>query len=265
LGATLHDPNRFPEAIDALEAARAAFERFGDGDGQALAHWGLGRVYNSQYDMRAAARHFEEALRLSSAASPDKQSLLLADAARAKVYSGDFAAALGLAEQSLGLAEQIGDAALIARALVVVVSVKWESEDRPDRQQIELLNRAEALARSAADSRTLSRALSARAVRRLKFGHTHEGLADRNQAIEIAKQAGETTQIAFLYNAYAGDCLLVGRWEEGRHAAAAGLELDPLRLILGRVVEAQLAWMEGRHAEGPGADIFVRGRRSTAW
>src|SRR5207302_6015355 len=134
---------------------------------------------------------------------------------------------------------------LIASALVGFADA--HSADTPDRLLIELMDRAESLARAASDWRTLSRVFVHRAVYRMKIGELENGIADNRSAVEAADRSGETERLAFAYQAVGLDCAWVGAWEEGRTAARTGLALDPRKEFKGVVVApAMLAWMEGR-------------------
>src|SRR5262249_55468099 len=113
LAGELFDLNQLPEAVESYEAALATFERLGDGTGQAVGHWGLGRVHQAQYNIGASVQEFDAALDLWPPERQDGQlARLLHDAGRAKTFSADVAAAIQLAERALALAVRSGDAGL---------------------------------------------------------------------------------------------------------------------------------------------------------
>src|SRR5205085_2154178 len=114
----LFDLNHLREARAAYESALATFERLGDSMGQALVHWGLGRLHHGGYNIAEAVAHLDDALRLWPSTAPQADLVrLLADAARAAVHSGNNAHAVSLSERTLALAEQLGDPGLLAIAL----------------------------------------------------------------------------------------------------------------------------------------------------
>jgi DNA-binding CsgD family transcriptional regulator len=248
LAAELYDLNRLPDALAAFEAALATFEHSGDQAGQASAHWGLGRLHLGRYDFVAGVRHLDAALRLWP---PDRENAelarLLVDTVRAKVFSGDGLAGIPLADRAVTLAEQLGDAGLIARALVGFIEA--HSADMPERQMIQVLDRAEGLARAASDWRTLSRIYLNRAVDHINLGELENGIADNRRAVEAADRSGETERLRFAYQAGGLDSVALGAWEEGRVAARAGLALDPQGRFNGVAGTAVLAWMEGRYED----------------
>jgi DNA-binding CsgD family transcriptional regulator/tetratricopeptide (TPR) repeat protein len=247
LAGELYDLNCLPKAVAAYEAALAMFENLGDDAGQALVHWGLGRLHDSRYDMVAAVRHLDEAVRLWPTQRKDADlARLLADSARAKTFSGDSDAALQLAERGLALAEQLGDASLLARALLGLAIGHDQDKDRP---MIPLLDRAEGLARTAGDWRTLARIYGHRGSRYFSIGELEQALEDRRRAIGACEQSGEIHRLVLAYTALALDCLQVGRWDEGRAAARAGLALDPHGSLNLESVRVNLAWMEGRYED----------------
>src|SRR5437773_12508673 len=107
--------------------------------------------------MAAARGHLDAALQ---AWPPEHRNAelvqLLVAAVRANVLSGDHSAALELADRAVVLAERLADPGLIARALVGLEEARGQAGRFTDRQLIELLERAEPLAREAGDWRTLT-------------------------------------------------------------------------------------------------------------
>ena len=251
LAAELLDLGRLPDAVAAYEAALAAFVGRGDQTGQASAHWGLGRLHLGRYDLIAAVSHLDAALRLWPAGREDAElTRLLVDAARAKVFSGDAVAARHLADRAVALAERLGDAGLIARALVGFAEA--HAGDMRDGVLIQRMDRAEGLARAASDWRTLTRLYLNRAVNRIHTGELEEAVADNRRAVEAADRSGETTRLSFAHQALGLHCLAVGAWAEGRAAVRAGLALDALRQFNGVAGPGVLAWMEGRYEDALG-------------
>jgi DNA-binding CsgD family transcriptional regulator/tetratricopeptide (TPR) repeat protein len=250
LAGELYDLNHLPEAVAAYETALATFEQLGDPAGQALVHWGLGRLHDSRYDMVTAVRHLDEALQLWPT-QHDEAGLarLLADTARAKTFSGDSVAALQLAERGLALAERLGDTNLLARALL---GRSIAGDQDPDQPMIALLDRAESLARTAGDWRTLARVYGQRGSRHLAIGELEEALADRRRAIVSAERSGEIHRLVLAHQALALDCLQIGRWDEGRSAARIGLALDRQQVIISASFRVNLSWMEGRYEDALG-------------
>jgi DNA-binding NarL/FixJ family response regulator len=242
LASELFDLNRLPEARAAYESALATFERLGDHMGQALVHWGLGRLNHGSYNISEAVVHLDKALGLWPSADREADLVrLLADAARAAVHSGNNAHAISLSERALGLAEHVGNPGLLAIALTTRVS-----EDARPRLRIASLDRAEGLARNASDWRTLARVYMNRAAFREFAGDLEGNVADRLRALEAADKAGETERVAFAHQSLAKAYLMLGEWEAGRSAARTGLALDPDKRLNGAPVRALLDWMEGR-------------------
>jgi DNA-binding CsgD family transcriptional regulator/tetratricopeptide (TPR) repeat protein len=248
LASELFELNRLPEAVVEYESSLAAFQELADDAGQAMVHWGLGRLHNARYDLVQAVHHLDEALRLWPTQRDDAEfARLLVDAARARTFSGDADAAIQLAERGLALAERLDDAGLLARALLGVVTA--HDQDTLDRPLIDMLNRAEDLARTVGDWSALSRIYSSRGVKRFHTGAVDEALADRRRSIAAAERSAETHRLAFAYQALANDCSWVGAWDEGRAAARAGLALDPQGQVGAYTAQVDLAWMEGRRED----------------
>jgi DNA-binding NarL/FixJ family response regulator len=242
LASELFDLNRLPEARAAYESALSTFERLGDGLGQALVHWGLGRLHHGSYDVAEAVVHLDKALRLWPSGDRDADLVhLLADAAGAAVHSGNNAHAISLSERALVLAEQVGDPGLIAIALTTHVA-----ENAQPRLKMATLDRAEGLARGAGDWRTLTRVYMSRGTFHEFAGELEKNIADRLRALEAADKAGETERVAFAHQSLAKAYLLLGAWEAGRSTARTGLALDPEERLNGGPARALLDWMEGR-------------------
>ncbi len=140
----------------------------GDFAAQAMVHWRFGRLHDSRYHLVTALRHLQEALRIWPPQREDAElARLLADAARARTFIGDAIGALQLAERGLALAERLGDPGVLARALLGLCIAHDRHKDRP---VIPLLDRAEALARTTGDWRTLARVYGHRGSRHFSIG-----------------------------------------------------------------------------------------------
>ena len=115
--AELYDLNRQPDALAAYEVMLATLGQVGDQAAQASVHWGQGRLHLGRYDFVAdAVKARGRALRVWPPELENPELVrLLADGARAKLFSGDAAAAIQLAERAVTLAERLGDVGLIAR------------------------------------------------------------------------------------------------------------------------------------------------------
>ena len=246
----LYDLNRLADAIAAYEAALAEFARFGDALGQARVHGGLGRLHRGRYDFLQALPHFEAALRFWPYEREDAELAgLLLDFAGAKFYSVDYLSDVPLAERGLALAERLGDAGLIARALWLVSAMSFRRDARPQPAIDAYYQRAESLARQARDWRTLSRLYLSFAVYHWLLGELELARADRRRAVEAAERSGEAERVAFAYQALAISHFSGGDWKAGRDAARTGLGLDPQHLLLAMPGLAFLAWMEGSPEE----------------
>jgi predicted ATPase len=246
LAGELYDLNKLPEALAAFEAAFVSYSRLNNQRGQALAQWGIARLHQGRYDMASAERHAAEALRLWP---PDRRDAdlvhLLVDAARIKAYGG-FAGGADLADQSLGVAEQLGDASLIARALFGVATVRGSTRHKPT-DQLSILDRAVELALQASDWRTLSRLYLNRATTRWLVGDLDGNVADRRLAITAAERSGETERLAFACMSLGGALIRLGAWDEARLVLTRGLALNKEQLLPNASVSANLAWLDGRH------------------
>ena len=246
LASELYDLNQLANALAAYQAALGTFEHLGDTIGQARVHRGIGLVHRGRYDLAAAVPHFEAALRLWPADREDVElASLQADAARACVFRGDFAAAGALAARAVQVAERCDDPGLLALSLILLASVGEQDDPRPC-ATIKPLDRAERVSRAAGDWRALGYVYLTRAGRRELSGEFDRALADRRAAIEAAERSGDTERLAFAYRMVAGTYLDMGDWEEGRLAARKGITLDPEGLLKGWPVSALLTWMEGR-------------------
>jgi DNA-binding CsgD family transcriptional regulator/tetratricopeptide (TPR) repeat protein len=247
LARELFDLNRLPEVAVMYGAALAVYEDVSDRAGQAVAHWGMGRMHQARYDMQATVHHLDAALSLWPPEREDAELIrLLHDATRANVFSANWDAASHLAERSLQLAERLADAASQARALLGYALAHDQDKDRPT---IPLLDRAESLARVAGDWHLMCRIYGHRASREFSIGELAQALVDRQRAIEAADRAGEAHRLSFAYQSLAHDCLQIGRWVEGRAAARSGLDLDPDRLLRSGSAtgDSDLAWMDGQY------------------
>jgi DNA-binding NarL/FixJ family response regulator len=247
LGCELYDQDRLSDALAAYDASLGSFKRLSDAQGQALAHWGIARLFLGQYDMASAEPHADEALRLWPAERQDAPfARLLSDATRIKAIAGALAEATQLAERSLALAEKLGDPGLIAHALLGVAEVRSRPARRV-RDDFARMDRAIHLASQVGNWRTLSRAYVGRATVRMLTGDIDGYVTDRRHAIDTAERSGETERLVFSSLTLGGAFLFTGDWEDGRAAVRAGLMLDPHRRHpYSAYASGHLAWMEGR-------------------
>jgi DNA-binding NarL/FixJ family response regulator len=246
LAGELYDLNRLPEALTTFEAALANYGRLGNRGGQALAHWGMARLHQGRYDMQTADLHIEEALRLWPPERQDADLVrLLVDAARIRAYGG-YSGAIDVADRSLVLAEQLGEAAIVARALFGVETARASTRHHPG-DLVVILDRAAQLAAQAGDWRTLSRVYLNRATRRWSLGDLEGTISDRRHAIAAAERSGEIERVIFSYMALGGVLIRTGAWSEARIALTRGMDLIREDLMHNAVERAYLAWLDGRH------------------
>jgi hypothetical protein len=107
----------------------ATFERLGDATGQALVCRSIGQHHLGRYEVVSATDHLDAALRLWPAERQDAElASLMLSAARARVYAGEWDTDHRLlVERAVALAGQLGDATLLARALIEPPG-PWEPE-----------------------------------------------------------------------------------------------------------------------------------------
>lgn len=247
-GSELYDLNALADAEAEYQTALATFQRAGDTKGQAVAQWGLGRIHQARYDMAQSVRILDEAVRLWPNDPEDANLvMLLVDAARARTFSGDPAAAIALAERALQHAEQLGNGALQARALFGLACAS--DQELPDRDLIGMLDRAESLALAAGDWRTLCRIYTNRALSRLALGELAEQLEDHRRAVAAAERCGDTERLAFAHLALSVDLMQACKWEEGRQSAQLAIDLDPTDRPGNYLARAMLAFLQGRFDE----------------
>jgi tetratricopeptide (TPR) repeat protein len=198
LGSELFDMARLSEALAAYEASLGSFRRLGNPLGQALAHWGIARLHEGVYEMASAEPHVDEALRLWPRERQDSELVrLLSDATRIKAFVGRIAESSELAERSLALAEQLGDAGLTALALSGVSSHGRGAHGAPDLRLY--LERGIDLAMDVGNWRTLTLLYIQRSTNRGLTGDLHGSVADRRLAIDAAERSGQTERMSFAY------------------------------------------------------------------
>jgi DNA-binding NarL/FixJ family response regulator len=244
LGCELYDLNRQSEARDAYQAALSSFERLGDVQGPALAHWGIGRVHLGRYDVASAEPHLDSALRLWPARREDAELVrLIWDVTRARAIGGRKAESTELAERNLALAEQLGDTGLVG----LVLSGLSEVRTRNRTDLAPMFERAIDLASQAGDWKTVSRLYIQRGTNRYLLGDLKGDIASRRAAIEAARRSGEIEREVFANLTLALSLLQTGAWEEGRATIRTGLTLDPRQdHPYGDLARGQLAWMQGQ-------------------
>jgi DNA-binding CsgD family transcriptional regulator/tetratricopeptide (TPR) repeat protein len=254
LGGELFDMARSSEALAAYEASLGSFRRLNNQRGQALAHWGIARLHEGLYDMASAEPHVNEALRLWPAERQDTEFVrLLSDATRIKAFVGRIAESSDLAERNLALAEQLGDAGLVALALAGMSSqlVGRGVHRGPERRLY--LDRAIDLGLQVGNWRTLTLLYIQRGTNRVMTGDLDGCIADRRQAIDAADRSAQMERMTFAYLALGTNLMWTGDWENARAAIRAGLALDPQREHPYSVhSRGLLAWMEGRPEEAAG-------------
>jgi DNA-binding CsgD family transcriptional regulator/tetratricopeptide (TPR) repeat protein len=255
----LYDLNRVDAALAAYATALATFERYGDAQGEARAHHGIGYVHLGRYEVANAIAHFDKALQVwpGDAEDPELAELLL-DSVRARNFSSHAATAGAYAERGLALAERLGNPGLLARALCEAAQCRYWQDPKPT-TCMPLLDRAAVVARGARAWRVLHRVHLLQGLAHTMAGELELALAARQRALAVAQSSGEIERVAFVHYTIAHASLVLGDWESGRTAARAGLQLDPQNF--GSIL---LAWMEGRFEETLAlvrADIIESRRR----
>jgi DNA-binding NarL/FixJ family response regulator len=245
LAGELYDLNKLPEALAAFEAAFVSYGRLNNQGGQALAQWGIARLHQGRYDMATADRHAAEALRFWPHDQEDGALVhLLVDAARIKAFGG-FSGGADLADRALAVAEQLGDAGLIARALFGVQTTRATARHNPA-DLVRILDRAADSASRGADWRTLSRVCIGRAVERWMLGDLEGSISDWRLAIAAAERSGELERVIFAHIALGGGLLRTGAWEEAHEALNRALGLNTEGLELYAFYLPLVAWLDGR-------------------
>ncbi len=227
LGRVLHDLGRREEALAALALALHAFEQLGDCLGRARAHRDIAWVHQFAYDTDAAAPHLDAALALWPPEQENAEfARLLLDAARAAYFSGDRTAAAALGARGLALAEQLGESAVRARALLELTFVQLGAGTRPQ-EIIARLDEAEPAAHAAGDAVLLARIWTQRANAHCLAGDFAAAYADHRRALAADEQTGRPAGIAIGSLFLAGQCYLAGDWAEGRALLHRAQAVDP--------------------------------------
>ncbi|HEY1294878.1 MAG TPA: AAA family ATPase [Chloroflexota bacterium] len=246
LAGELHDLNRSVEALESYTSALATFEQLGDPEGQALAHWGIARLYLGRYDVATATVHADAALGLWPSDRQDEQFVrMLFDAARVATLGGDPEKGTCLSERALALARESGDSTLVARA-VSSLSVAQMQAGADLRSLDPMLEYALGLAGQARDWGSLHHLHLGRGNNRWLRGDLDGAIADRRLAVDAAQRSGETERLMFAYAILATTLMQVGEWRDGRAAAESCLELDPEQTLTMTHAHVFLAWMDGR-------------------
>ena len=154
LGTELNYMSRRDEALAAYEAALPAFERLHDTAGQARAHHGMAAVQHGRWDLPRSCRTWTQrcACRQTRRRPSAPGYYWMRSASRCIV--ADYPAAVPLAARAMSIVEQLDDVRLQARALTESAHVEMYHSPHA---ALELLTRAEPLARQADDWRTLCR------------------------------------------------------------------------------------------------------------
>jgi hypothetical protein len=241
LGGTLHDLNSPEEALESYAAALESYEGLGDVEEQARVHGATAWVHQWRWDATTAAPHLEAALALWPAGREDGDlALLLLQAANARVFSGDVAAAAPLAAGGLDLAERLGEPALQGRALLEAVIVRLTERASP-RTVIPVLDRAADLASQGGDWATLARIFDIRGGARGVAGDLQGEAADRRRRVEVVERAGLAEMLGVANVGLAVVCMEQGAWEEAR----ARLRTARADALWGDRSEALRAWLDG--------------------
>jgi hypothetical protein len=155
---------------------------------------------------------------------------LLVDGARINAYSGVSDDAVALADRSLALADKLGEARLMARALFGLSIARVWAASKPAVVR-PILDRGLELGVRASDWRTLSRLYLNRATICWLSGDLEGAVADRRHAIAAAIRSGETERLVFAHVTLGWGLMLMGAWHDAREAIRAGLAADPLRVF----------------------------------
>jgi DNA-binding CsgD family transcriptional regulator len=203
------------------------YERLHDPAGQARVEQAIAWVKQERFDLRAAMPHLDAALRLWPANQEDASyARLQLDVARARVFAGDPAAAAPFAERGLAIAERLGDAALIARALSEVAGVRsWDGSARIA-ELLQLYLRAESFAQRAHDWYLLTRICHNRSDEKLGAGDLQGSLDDRSQALEFSDHTGMPHLQANVLGNVARICYRMGDWRAARTNAEQAYALN---------------------------------------
>jgi tetratricopeptide (TPR) repeat protein len=214
----LDNLNRPDSAMAIYEAALETYEHVGDRARQAQVHLGIAWVHQLRYDLTNALPHLDLALRLWPPEREGREfAIMLLDIARAKLFNGHTATASVMAERGLALATGLGDPALQARALVEVAISHWHNASAAT--VIELLDRAEPLARIARDWPTLRRVHMNRSAQQARLGDLERYWADSKRALDLAELTAAPERIVSAVLNHVEASHLRGMWVEGRDAA----------------------------------------------
>src|SRR5579859_346199 len=203
--------------------------------------------------MASAEPHVDEALRLWPAERPESELVrLLSDATRIKTFVGRVAESSELAERNLALAEKLGDADLVARALSGMAQPHgWRGPRQPELRLH--LERAIDLALQVGNWRTLTLLYIQRATSKMVTGDLVGSVADRRRAIDAAERSGQTERMIFARQALGFPLMWTGAWDDARAATRTGVVLDPRQEHpYSLVANGLLAWLEGRPDDAAG-------------
>jgi DNA-binding NarL/FixJ family response regulator len=197
--------------------------------------------------MASAEPHVDQALRLWPTERQDSELIrLLSDATRIKAFAGRNDESSQLAERNLALAEQLGDAGLVAQAL----SGLSQPHSRRRNELALTLERAIELSLQGGNWRTLTLLYTQCGAIKFLTGDVSGSVADRARALDAADRSGQTERMIFAQQALGGALHWTGAWQDARDAMRTCLVLDPL-LEHPYTVEASalLAWMDGQPEE----------------
>jgi len=244
IGDKLNALDRTAEALVAYEVSLRSYASLDDMPGQARVERAIAWVQQERFELAAAAPHLEAALRLWPAGQEDAEyAHLLIDAARAKVFSAELAAASPLADSGLSVAERLGAPALLAEALLVTAVLKTLAASASADTLFGLYDRAEKLAHQAQDWDLLSKAYGNRAALRLQLGDLRGCVADRQRAVDVSEASGSPHLVAFWLSNLGHDLYPLGDWRPARAAMEHANDIHPYPEC-----SSLLHWLVGDHA-----------------
>ena len=261
LASELSDTSRVEHALAVLDEALDTYRRLGDRLGEARVHHQRSRVFQYHFDYRSAEAPIDEALKIWPAdqQATAEYAVVVLDAARLKVFSGNHVAARPLAERGLVLCERLGDASLLARALIEVEGVR-SSQGHPPRELIPLLDRAEELARAVRHWRWVARANMNRGGLKEAGGDLLGSREDIERAVATWDRGGFVWGVGWGGFALARVCLALGEWHAARLALRKTRDNQPHFPGL----NVLSAWLDGDHGRPSGCCLASSRTRAAA-